>query len=88
MILASQNLYGIISIDNWKIADTWSYNTLSNGIAYNDGRIYLSDWNDILVIDMKGKILDRISGYGYDNIHTINFFWEQLLVSSTSKDRI
>ena len=89
MILASQNLYGIIAIDNnWKINDMWNLNVLANGIAYHDGKIYLGDWKDIIVLDTKGKLLDRISGNGYDNIHTINFFHDQLLVSSTSNDRI
>jgi hypothetical protein len=87
MILASQNLYGILASDGQRITDTIKHDVLANGIAYN-GHVYLGNWSSILETDANGKILNTISDNGYDNIHTINFYNGQMLVSSTGNDRI
>ena len=90
MIYASQNLFGVLAIDNWGLSRLIHTDTLSNGIAMKDGLIYLGDWSDILKIDpLTGKVVGRIMSSGrYDNIHTINFYGDKLLITSTGNDRI
>jgi len=88
MILASQNLYGIIAMDGHRITDTIRKDVLANGIAYHNGHVYLGDWSSIFEMDTGWNVINRIAADGYDNIHTINFYKDRLLVASTGNDRI
>ena len=88
MIYASQNLYGIIVIDRNAVVDTWKLDILCNGIATDGKHIYLGDWSAILKLSMTGEPIDSIQVPGYDNIHTVNLWRDELLVSSTSNDSV
>ena len=85
----SQNLFGVIAVDNWCVTDFYRHGVLSNGIAFDgNGGLLLGDWSRILRLDAGGRYTSTVEHAGYDNIHTINLFKGDILVASTGNDRV
>ena len=88
-ILCSQNLYGAVEFDRYGVRRTIKLDALANGMTMgNNGLLYLGDWSSIFVVDPStGSVVDNVKGDGWDNIHTIRIFRDELLVASTGDDR-
>ncbi|MEM3862422.1 MAG: hypothetical protein QXV17_06580 [Candidatus Micrarchaeaceae archaeon] len=86
MIICSQNLYGLVFFDDFEPVNYFFTGTHANGIAYKDGYIYLADYNSIQKIK-DFKIVETINGKGWDNIHTLFFDGNDMLIASTSNNR-
>ena len=88
-IYCSQNLFGVLVIDNWRVTDFYRHGVLSNGIALDgNGGLLLGDWSRILRLDSAGRHVSDMVVQGYDNLHTVNLWRGEVLAASTGNDRV
>ncbi|MEM0011241.1 MAG: hypothetical protein QXT84_06070, partial [Candidatus Bathyarchaeia archaeon] len=85
----SQNLFGVIEINNWHATGFYRHDVLSNGIASDGGNeLLLCDWSRILRLDRNGKHISDVVVRGYDNLHTVNLWHGEILTASTGNDSV
>jgi len=87
-IYCSQNLFGIVQFDEYGVKNTLRLDILSNGLEMKNNEFYLADWSSVMKVDKSGKIIEMIKGEGWDNIHTVRKFRDQLLIASTGNDKV
>ena len=83
-LIVSQNLLGYVEFTELGVSNVKRMDILANGIARHGNDLYIADWSDIYNVTTGEKIHVE----GYSNIHTVNVYRNQLLVSSTENDRV
>ena len=84
--ICSQNLFGFAVFEDFEPIDYTFLGIHGNGIAQKDGYIYIADYKDVLKVKYPNEVVEKIHHDGWDNIHTVFFDSDSLLVASTANN--